>query len=88
MRAERPGFPVAAEAMEGDLEPVLGLAGALGAQRDMDLVEDRHKDRFVVDRQGHGTTVRDLLDLVRNPNVEVVASRLGSEGMGLARAMW
>ncbi len=88
MRAERPGFPVAAEAMEGDLEPVLGLAGALGAQRDMDLVEDGHKDRFVVDRQGHGTIARDLLDLVRNPNVEVVSSRLGSEGMGLARAMW
>lgn len=88
MRGERPGFPVAAEAMERDLKPVPSLAGALGAQRDMDLVEDGHRDRFVVDRQGHGTIARDLLDLVRKPNVEVVASRLGSEGMGLARAMW
>jgi hypothetical protein len=68
--------------MEGDLEPVFGLAGALGAQRDIDLVGDGHGDRYAVDRQGHGTAARDLPELVRNPNVEVVASRLGSEGTG------
>ncbi len=81
-RLRPPRTPGGGQPVQDDLAAGLGFARTLRAPRHKDLVRDGHGDRFAVDRQCHGTTANDPRALVRHPNVEVVGSRLGSEGMG------